>query len=126
MRVGVLILDRRDRYVYDDGSLPVRPTFDKPFLLGLLAGEKRVMASPNTIESLPKSVLNLVEVTEPQFVHSTRVNLGIKTMYTHTPDLLFITRSNSLRSLLKSGKKFDLSYWRPILKLKEFEIWKRC
>ena len=113
MTVATLLLDKNDNYVYADGSLPTRTTWDKELLktfiqFGLISKEGYDLLPP----SLQKvSTRALSKPSTP---------ITIKEIATLS-DILIITRSKDERK----GKRFRLDEFEPVAKEQRLEIWRR-
>jgi len=121
MKIGVLLLNSLNVYVGHDGSLPRRPRWDKDFLLDLCRG-KVILASANTLSTLPKSLLKIMAGVQLPIGGNAHydINLGIATFKTHPVDLLFVVRGNCRMS----GKVFRLdSYTKIYEDEKGLELW---
>lgn len=109
--IGLVLLDRKDRYLVN-GKIPVRPDFDKQFLLNMVSN-KACLASINTINDLPDSIINsCLEITENGHLNWT-VNLGIKTFKEFPPDIFFISRTPAYEPVQvksKNDKYFDIEW----------------
>jgi hypothetical protein len=117
MQVGILLLSQDDCYIDEQGNLPSRPDFDKELLVALCKGQK-CLGSRNTLESLPRSIIESAYCYE--IVTDYDVNLGIKTLYKQPPHLLIIVRS---ADTLNGGKKFDISNYKRYFSSVELELW---
>lgn len=127
MQIGVCLLSKDGYYLREDGSLPIRPSWDKEFLTSLVKNLYCV-ASKNTIDTLPKSIIDNAAGIFNDSSYLQRVacdiNLGIKT-FRDLPELLFITRSNYS---VEGGKLLRLNNYTKIIDFTKsdggFEIWK--
>lgn len=127
MQIGVCLLSKDGYYLREDGSLPIRPSWDKEFLTSLVKNLYCV-ASKNTIDTLPKSIIDNAAGIFNDSSYLQRVagdiNLGIKT-FRDLPELLFITRSNYS---VEGGKLLRLDNYTKIIDFTKsdggFEIWK--
>ena len=121
MQIGICLLSKDGYYLRDDGTLPVRPSWDKKFLIDLTHGLD-CTCSDNTFEKLPNSIKENANIYVEEFDVS--INLGIKT-FEYMPELMFIVRSKYEAG---SGKLLRLDdYYQLITFEKEdggFEIWK--
>lgn len=103
--IGVVLLSKDSYYLKHDGSLPDRPSYDKELLIHLCE-DKRLLCSPNTLKSLPKSLLEVSKGVTINVTDDWEVNLGISTFKDAMPDTMYIVRSD--KDAL-SGKKFRTS-----------------
>lgn len=127
MQIGICLLSLDGYYLRDDGTLPVRPSWDKEFLIKLIEGLPCV-ASQNTIDNLPPSIKNSATNIFNDTSYLQRmagdINLGIKT-FRDLPDLMFIVRSQYNAG---SGKLLRLDRYTKLIEFTKdnggFEIWK--
>lgn len=121
MQIGICLLSKDGYYLRDDGTLPVRPSWDKKFLIDLTAGLE-CTCSDNTFEKLPNSIKENADIYVEEFDVS--VNLGIKT-FEYMPELMFIVRSKYEAG---GGKLLRLDDYVQLITFEkedgEFEIWK--
>ena len=117
MKVGIVVLSKDNIYLDCNGALPRRPKFDKQLLTELSKGQK-IVAGPNTMRTLPPSIIDNAEVVAWEEDYD--VNLGIITMKINPPHLLIVVRN---RALLVRGKKFDLSPYDSVFKSLHLELW---
>ena len=119
MEIGMILLDPNNIYVYSDGSLPVRPSWDKGYITSMIEG-KTVLCSQNVLETIPHSMLNIAKfITDHN--HEFDINWGIST-FNDIPDILLVTRSKVAKR--KSGKTFRLNnYTRINTGNSQLEIW---
>jgi len=110
MIVGTILLTKDNVYVKDDGSLPIRPAWDKELLKGLIDGGR---VSDKAYAMLPPSMRKLVEV-------DTKLpNIPITIKELANADLLIVSRSLELCR----GKKFRFENFRLLLKDRKVELW---
>ena len=121
MQIGICLLSKDGYYLRDDGTLPVRPSWDKKFLIDLIAGLD-CTCSDNTFEKLPNSIKENTYIYVEEFDVS--INLGIKT-FEYMPELMFIVRSKYEAG---SGKLLRLDDYVQLITFEKedggFEIWK--
>lgn len=121
MQIGICLLSKDGYYLRYDGTLPVRPSWDKKFLIDLIAGLD-CTCSDNTFEKLPNSIKENTYIYVEEFDVS--INLGIKT-FEYTPELMFIVRSKYEAG---SGKLLRLDDYVQLITFEKedggFEIWK--
>ena len=121
MQIGICLLSKDGYYLRDDGSLPVRPSWDKKFLVDLTAG-LACTCSENTFEKLPTSIKEHAYIYVDTFDVS--INLGIAT-FEYQPELIFIVRSKYEAG---GGKLLRLDEYIKLIEFEkedgEFEIWK--
>jgi len=117
MKIGILLLNKNDVYITEEGVLPKRPSWDKRFLLDLIKGQ-RVVCSKETLKTLPKSIIDTAYFTTNTSLDYD-INFGIST-FIDAVDLLFVVRSNGE----EKGKVFNLSNYNKILNRGGLEIWK--
>ena len=121
MQIGICLLSKDGYYLRDDGSLPVRPSWDKKFLVDLIAGLE-CTCSENTFDKLPASIKSNADIYVDNFDVS--VNLGIAT-FEYRPELMFIVRSKYEAG---SGKLLRLDEYIKLIEFEKedggFEIWK--
>lgn len=121
MQIGICLLSKDGYYLRDDGTLPVRPSWDKKFLIDLTAGLD-CTCSDNTFEKLPNSIKENTYIYVEEFDVS--INLGIKT-FEYMPELMFIVRSKYEAG---SGKLLRLDDYVQLITFEKedggFEIWK--
>ena len=110
--IGLLLLDSNDNYVYEDGSLPIRPAWDKKFLDAMLENE---VVSPEGYEMLPESMRKKVytdgwckpfPITIPEIAKS---------------DILFVVRGWNKQD---KGKKFRFDDFEWLFDTGHIEVWK--
>lgn len=118
MKIGMVLLDEKNNYVYNDGKLPGRPAFDKTLLLDMAKGRK-ILCSKNTLLNLPLSILEIgIFITDPNEDYD--LNWGIDT-FKEIPELLMVTRGKYMG---KPGKVFRMDNYRLIYKDKGgLELW---
>jgi len=131
MQVGICLLSKNGYYLREDGSLPIRPSWDKKFLVDLVTGMSTI-CSQNTFNTLP---LSIKEVCPFSYIYipseDTRfdlpcqdINLGIAT-FKENPELMFIVRS---KYEADGGKLLRLDNYTKIIDFTkddgDFEIWK--
>ena len=121
MQIGICLLSKDGYYLRDDGTLPVRPSWDKKFLIDLTYGLE-CTCSDNTFEKLPNSIKENTYIYVEEFDVS--INLGIKT-FEYMPELMFIVRSKYEAG---SGKLLRLDDYVQLITFEKedggFEIWK--
>lgn len=121
MQIGICLLSKDGYYLRYDGTLPVRPSWDKKFLIDLTAGLD-CTCSDNTFEKLPNSIKENTYIYVEEFDVS--INLGIKT-FEYMPELMFIVRSKYEAG---SGKLLRLDDYVQLITFEKedggFEIWK--
>lgn len=122
--LGVVLVSSDGYYLSENGKLPARPSWDKPFLMSLIA-DKIVLCSPNTEKDMPPSFRKAVIkiVTDPTEFH--HVNFGISTFKSCPPTLLLLMRS---KEPLGGGKYLRLDWlkdYESLFTSSELEIWKR-
>lgn len=121
MQIGIILLSKDGYYLRDDNTLPVRPGWDKKFLLDLVEGLE-CTCSEKTFETLPNSVKEVCDVYVDNY--DTDVNLGIQT-FEFIPTLMFVVRSNYEAG---GGKLFRLTNYKKLIDFQKedggFEIWK--
>jgi len=121
MQIGIILLSKDDYYLRDDGTLPVRPSWDKKFLLAMVEGLD-CTCSEKTFETLPNSVKEVCNIYVDDY--DTDVNLGIQT-FEFMPMLIFVVRSNYEAG---GGKLFRLANYKKVIDLQKedgrLEIWK--
>jgi hypothetical protein len=118
MKVGMILLDPANKYVYEDNSLPVRPDWDKKFITEMIRG-RTVLCSMNVIKTIPKSMYSVANFTT-DVSRRYDINWGIKT-FRDAPDILFVTRSLVTKKL--PGKTFRLDEYHLTYKKGQLEIW---
>ncbi len=122
MQVGICLLSKDGYYLREDGTLPVRPSWDKKFLLDLARGFQST-CSENTFDNLPLSIKEAAVITINYDIGSD-INLGIDT-FRFKPELIFIVRSKYEAS---SGKLLRLTEYNKLIEFEKdnggFEIWK--
>jgi hypothetical protein len=117
MKIGILLLNKKNVYLTKSLDLPKRPRWDKDFLTNLISGQK-VVCSENTLKLLPKSLLKVAYFTT-NINCNYDINFGIDT-FKDIVDLLFIVRSQGE----EDGKVFRLDNYTKILDKGGLEIWK--
>lgn len=119
MKVGMILLDPEDKYVYEDNSLPIRPKWDKEFITEMIRG-KKVLCSMNVIDTIPRSMRKIADFTT-DMSSDYDINWGIKT-FVKIPDLLIVTRGKETKDI--PGKVFRLNDFHRIYKdQKGIELW---
>lgn len=122
MQVGICLLSKDGYYLREDGTLPVRPSWDKKFLVELTRGFQST-CSENTFDNLPLSIKEAAVITINYDIGSD-INLGIDT-FRFKPELIFIVRSKYEAS---SGKLLRLTEYNKLIEFEKdnggFEIWK--
>lgn len=107
MKSGMVLLDENNRYVSEEGKLPLRPDFDKEFLIKLVKG-RSIICGDGTWRDMPKSIKdNCVRFSSRSSSYMHDVNLGIITFYKFPPDLMFVVKA---RANLADGKKLKQSF----------------
>jgi hypothetical protein len=110
--IGLILLDPNDIYVYNDGSLPIRPAWDKELLRSFADGE---FVSIEAAKMLPPSIRKVVDVDyEPTFPVTIREIAK--------SDILLVTRSPAG---MGSGKRFRFNNFTLIVSFPFFEIWRK-
>ena len=121
MQIGICLLSKDGYYLRDDGTLPMRPSWDKKFLIDLVTNLD-CTCSDNTFEKLPNSIKENTYIYVEEFDVS--INLGIKT-FEYMPELMFIVRSKYDAG---SGKLLRLDDYVQLITFEKedggFEIWK--
>lgn len=114
MIISTLLLDEDDNYVYSDGLLPHRTTWDKRLLKTFI---ELGTVSKTGFNLLPPSLREVSTIThgEPQ------TPITLKEIDALS-DILLVTRGRS-RDL--PGKKFRFTNFTRILATQSLEIWKR-
>lgn len=119
MRLGMILLDPMDKYVYEDGSLPIRPDFDKQFITDMITN-KTILCSQNVLDTIPKSMLAVARFTTNE-LDDYDINWGIST-FVDKPDMFLITRAPVAKKL--GGKVLRLEDYHIVFKdEKGLEIW---
>ena len=121
MQIGICLLSEDGYYLRADGTLPVRPSWDKKFLVDMVAGLE-CTCSDKTFESLPTSIKANADIYVETFDVS--INLGIAT-FEYMPELMFIVRSKYKAG---GGKLLRLDDYAQLITFEKedggFEIWK--
>lgn len=121
MQIGIILLSKDGYYLRDNNTLPVRPSWDKKFLLDLVEGLE-CTCSEKTFETLPNSVKEVCDVYVDDY--NMDVNLGIQT-FEFMPTLIFVVRSIYDAG---GGKLFRLNTHKKIIEFQKedggLEIWK--
>ena len=121
MQIGICLLSKDGYYLRYDGTLPVRPSWDKKFLIDLTTGLD-CTCSDNTFEKLPNSIKENADIYVEELDVS--LNLGIKT-FEYRPELMFIVRSKYEAG---GGKLLRLDDYVQLITFEKedggFEIWK--
>lgn len=115
--IGVVLLSK-DNYYEKNGKLPTRPKWDKEFITNLVKGRK-VYASENTIKNLPKSILDICELTDSKDYD---INFWIAS-FKSKPDMFIVIRS---KEDLNGWKKFHENYfdsYNQIMDINNIEIY---
>jgi len=116
MVVSTILLTSDNFYINEDGSLPMRPDFDKTLLTALA---KNNIVSNEGYNMLPPSIKSVVKTSneqqEPEFP------ITIREINAFT-DLLIIVRSNEL---IIGGKQFRLDNFELLVKDRKIELWRR-
>lgn len=123
MQVGICLLSKDGYYLREDGSLPIRPSWDKKFLVDLVTG-LACSCSSKTFEDIPNSIIdNTLSIHIDMSAYSD-INLGIDT-FRFKPELIFIVRS---KYEANGGKLLRLDNYTKIIDFTkddgDFEIWK--
>lgn len=119
MKLGMILLDPGNKYVYEDGSLPIRPEFDKQFITDMIT-DKTVLCSQNVLDTIPKSMRNVADFTT-NMEDDYDINWGIST-FVDTPDMLLVTRAQVAKKL--GGKVLRLDDFTQVFTdEKGLEIW---
>ncbi len=112
--VSTILLDEKNTYVYEDGSLPIRTQWDKELLSTFLLDEN---VSGEGFRMLPDSLGRKVAGITPGEPYPITVP-----EIDGLTDILLVTRG---QSKAKPGKKFRFDKFTCILKEQRLEIWKR-
>jgi hypothetical protein len=112
-KIGLLLLDENDNYVYEDGSLPSRPKWDKAFLTTMLEGE---IVSPKGYDMLPESMQKKV------YIDGWQTPFPVTIPEIAMSDILFITRGYGKEL---EGKRFRLDDFEKLFASGKLEVWKR-
>lgn len=129
MQVGICLLSKDGYYLREDGTLPVRPSWDKKFLVELTKNLTTIcsLATYNTLPLSVKSTEPFIldyECDDYDSLPYQDINLGINTFKT-LPELIFITRSNYNAD---GGKLLRLDKYSLLIDFEKedgrFEIWK--
>ena len=114
MITTTLLVDTEDKYVYENGSLPMRTLWDKELLTSVITNG---LVSQGGYDTLPPSLQKLVTIThgEPTAPITIPEIDGLT-------DILLVTR---VASKGQSGKRFRFNNFKCILKEERIEIWKR-
>lgn len=123
MQVGICLVSKDGYYLREDGSLPIRPSWDKKFLVDLVTG-MACNCSSNTFENLPTSITCKAQIININVSRYSDINLGIDT-FRFKPELIFIVRS---KYEANGGKLLRLDNYTKIIDFTkddgDFEIWK--
>lgn len=129
MQVGICLVSKDGYYLREDGSLPIRPSWDKKFLVDLVTGMTTI-CSQNTFNTLPPSIVETqpyIYIPYEDFrleLPYQDINLGIAT-FKEEPELMFIVRS---KYEANGGKLLRLDNYTKIIDFTkddgDFEIWK--
>lgn len=115
----MILLDPLDHYVYEDGSLPIRPDWDKGFIKQMIAGQT-VLCSQNVLDTIPESFKRIAWFTTDENMPYD-INWGIST-FKLMPNMILVTRGPATKKI--PGKKFRLDGYINIFKdEKGLEIW---
>lgn len=118
MIVGTLLLDQNDVYAREDGSLPLRPSFDKQLLTGICE-KQNALCSLNTSEQLPPSITDILKgLNNKMYPEDVALSPDMIDKHAH---LLIITRNNEEGT----GKKFRFDKFKRLVKMYDIEIWSR-
>jgi len=119
MKLGMILLDPGNKYVYEDGSLPIRPEFDKQFITDMITN-KVVLCSQNVLDTIPESMKRVAWFTTDMNMPYD-INWGIST-FEDKPAMFLVTRSKVAREL--GGKVLRLDgYNKTFEDEKGLEIW---
>ena len=88
MKLGMILLDPGNKYVYEDGSLPIRPEFDKQFITEMIT-DKTVLCSQNVLDTIPPSMKRVANFTT-DMESDYDINWGIST-FVDKPDMFLVT-----------------------------------
>lgn len=115
----MILLDPEDNYVYENGSLPIRPNWDKMFIKQMIANQT-VLCSENVMKTIPESFKRIAWfTTDDNMPHD--INWGIST-FNLLPNMIIVTRSTETKNL--PGKKFRLNKYLKVFEdEKGLEIW---
>lgn len=129
MQIGICLLSKDGCYLREDGSLPIRPSWDKKLLVDLVTGMTTI-CSQNTFNTLPPSLRETdpyIYIPYEDFrfdLPYQDINLGIAT-FKEEPELMFIVRS---KYKANGGKLLRLDNYTKIIDFTkddgDFEIWK--
>ncbi len=123
MKVSVVLLSADGNYVSENGELPVRPEWDKRMITQLVTN-KRVLCSPNTLKTLPKSILGVVSRIETySYDNNWDVNFGISTFKQGDADLFIVIKSKGSMEGKRFSRKFLKLTYHNILDIEELELW---
>lgn len=103
MIIGTLKLDTNDNYVYEDGSLPTAPAWDKEMLSELV---KQNTITPSAINILPLSMKKIATATPGEPTLAVKVS-EIDAL----ADLLIVTRVTDRG---QSGRKFRFTNFKKL------------
>jgi len=111
--IATLLLTKDNVYVKEDGSLPMRPKFDKALLTGLVRG---LSVSKNGYDMLPNSIKKEVfsDTRQPTFPITIPEISGLA-------DILIVVRSNELCR----GKEFRFDNFELLLRQRDIELYIR-
>ena len=112
MTLGTLILDQFDNYVYEDGSLPPRTTWDKDWLAFLVS--KNIVTDEGR-GSLPPSMIKLCNVSTCPTLAVTIPEIGA------LADVIIVTRVIKVDS--KPFKRFRFDGFECLVKANILEVW---
>lgn len=119
MKVGMILLDPNNVYVYEDGSLPVRPDWDKEFITDMIT-DKTILCSQNVLDTIPKSMLKVATFTTDMEADYD-INWGIST-FADRPEMLLVTRSEVVKAIGGKALRMD-GYSQAFKDEKGLEIW---
>jgi len=111
-KIGLILLDETDRYVYENGELPIRPLWDKRLLREYLRGE---VVSHEAYTDMPVS---LKKVCTPGDDYT----IAFKIKEIAECDVIVVIRGES-RGL--PGKEFRFTSYKLLVKGNAVEVWIR-
>lgn len=115
----MILLDPANNYVYEDGSLPIRPDWDKAFIKQMIAGQT-VLCSENVMDTIPESFKKIAWFTTDESMRHD-INWGIST-FKLFPNMILVSRGPATKKI--PGKKFRLDNYINVFKdEKGLEIW---
>lgn len=117
MTIGLILVSKNGKYLSNDGSLPVRPDWDKSFITDMIRN-KIVLCSENTLKTIPPSMKKAASRWTTNMEEPYDINFGINT-FKQTPDLLIMTVS---KEEIKEGPDFRTDSFKEILDLGEIKF----